>query len=66
MLLESRHLRMLLKSVALSAGVKRTERFCEEHEVFFAIEETSGALAVKSSYNLGEEDQPFYEGSAPF
>lgn len=33
---------MLLKSVALSAIVKS--------------EETSGAMAVKSSYNIGEED----------
>jgi len=43
---------MLLKSVALSVGVKSKE--------------TSGALTVKSSYNLGEEDLPSYEGSAPF
>ncbi len=48
MLFESRHLRMLLQSVALSGSVKSKE--------------TSGALPVKSSYNLGEEDQPLFKG----
>ncbi len=52
MLFESRHLRMLLQSVALSAGVKSKE--------------TSGAPTVKSSYNLGEEDQPLFRERALF
>lgn len=50
MLFESQHLRMLLQSVALLVSVKSKE--------------TSGALTVKSSYNLGEEDQPLFKGES--